>query len=76
VLVEQVLTEVAGEVAPHRVDVVGVVLRVIEFDRKERSLNTIFEYTSTPLRFGIACILYGEKSGGVLRDSNSRPSGS
>jgi hypothetical protein len=34
VLVEQVLAEIAGKVAPHGVDVVGVVLRVIQFDEE------------------------------------------
>jgi hypothetical protein len=31
---EQVLAEIAGEVTPHRVDVVGIVLGVIEFDQE------------------------------------------
>ncbi len=34
VLLEQVLAEVAREVAPHGVDVVGVVLRVVQFDEE------------------------------------------
>jgi hypothetical protein len=29
VLMEQVLTEIVGEIAPHGVDVIGAVLRVI-----------------------------------------------
>jgi hypothetical protein len=34
VLLEEVVAEVASEVAPHGVDVVGVVLRVVEFDEE------------------------------------------
>src|SRR6516165_6276101 len=46
VLVEQVLTEVAGEVAPNRVDVVSVVLRVIQFDEEGRSLNAVIMWVA------------------------------
>ena len=34
VLLEQVLAEIAGEVAPHGVDVVGTVLSVVQFDEE------------------------------------------
>jgi hypothetical protein len=34
VLLEQVFSEVAAEVAPYGVDVVGVVLRVVELDQE------------------------------------------
>jgi hypothetical protein len=34
VLLEQVLAEIASEVAPHRVDMVRIVLGVIEFDEE------------------------------------------
>ena len=36
-----VSTEVAVEVTPHRVDVVGVILGVIEFDQERRRLNPV-----------------------------------
>ena len=41
VLLEQVAPEVAREVAPHRVDVVPVVLGVVEFDQEGRALDPI-----------------------------------
>jgi uncharacterized membrane protein len=41
VLPEQVLAEVASKVAPHGVDVVGVVLRVVEFGEEVGCLNAV-----------------------------------
>ncbi len=41
VLLEQVLAEVARDVAPYRVDVICVILRVIHFNEKQRRLNAI-----------------------------------
>ena len=41
VLLQQVQAEVAIEVAPHAVDVVGVVLRVIELDEKRGGLDAV-----------------------------------
>src|ERR1700675_1633014 len=41
VALEQVLSEVAVEVAPDRVNVIGVVLCVVEFDKKIRGLHAI-----------------------------------
>jgi len=41
VLVEQVFAEVAGKVAPDRVNVVSVVRRVIQFGEERRSLNAV-----------------------------------
>ena len=34
VLLKQIPTKIAGEVTPHRVDVVSMILCVIEFDKK------------------------------------------
>src|SRR5687768_15018488 len=39
VLAQQIAAEVAVEVAPHRVDVVAVVLRVVELDDERRALH-------------------------------------
>ena len=41
VLPKEVLTEVTVEVAPHGVDVVGVVLRVVELDQEVGRLNAV-----------------------------------
>src|SRR5262245_15591854 len=41
VLAQQVAAEVAVEVAPHRVDVVAVVLRVVVLDEERRSLDAV-----------------------------------
>src|SRR5580704_15700041 len=41
VTLEQVLSEVAVEVAPDRVNVISVVLCVVEFDKKVRCLHAI-----------------------------------
>src|SRR5258705_8388445 len=41
VLAQQVRAEVALEIAPHRVDVVPVVLRVVVLDQKRRALHTV-----------------------------------
>src|SRR5260370_17385982 len=40
-LAQQVAAEVARKVAPHRMDVVGVVLRVVELDQKRGRLNAV-----------------------------------
>jgi hypothetical protein len=40
-LLEQVLAEVAAQVAPDRVDVIGVVLRVVQLDQERRGLNAV-----------------------------------
>ena len=40
-LAQQVAAEVAGEVAPYRVDVVAVVLRVVVLDEERRALDPI-----------------------------------
>ncbi len=34
VLLEQVCAEISAEIAPHRVNVIGFVLRVVEFDQE------------------------------------------
>ena len=39
VLGERIVAEVGGEVAPHRVDVVGVVLGVVVFDQGDWSVH-------------------------------------
>jgi len=36
VKLKQVRAEVAVEIAPHRMDVVGVILRVVQFDQERR----------------------------------------
>ena len=36
---QRVVAEIGGEVAPHRVDVVGVVLRVVVLDQRDRSVH-------------------------------------
>lgn len=41
VLLQQVLAEVVGEVAPDGVDVVGVVLRVVVFEEEGRALHAV-----------------------------------
>src|SRR5690606_15504516 len=41
VLAEQIAAEVAVEVAPHRVDVVAVVLRVVVLDQERRPLDPV-----------------------------------
>src|SRR6185503_18216673 len=40
-LAEKIAPEVAVEVAPHRVDVVAVVLRVVELDDEGRALDAV-----------------------------------
>ena len=47
VLGQQIATEVAVEIPPYRVDVVGVVLGVIEFHDKSFSLNAVIVPTAT-----------------------------
>ena len=41
VLAQQVAPEVAVEVAPDRVDVIAVVLRVVELDQERRALHAV-----------------------------------
>ena len=44
VLGHQVPPEVAAEVAPHGVNVIAVVLRVVVFDEERRTLDLILGY--------------------------------
>src|SRR5215203_550619 len=41
VLCEQIQAEIAVEFPPHRMDVVGVVLRVVVLDEERRALNAV-----------------------------------
>src|SRR5262245_51407231 len=38
---QQILAEIAVEIAPDRVDVIGVVLRVVVFDQEGRALDAV-----------------------------------
>ncbi len=40
-LAQQIFAEVVGGVAPHRVNVVGVVLRVVELDQERRPVQAV-----------------------------------
>ena len=41
VFAEQVFAEIVGRIAPHGMDVIGVVLRVVEFDQKRRAVQAV-----------------------------------
>src|SRR5690606_3618561 len=41
VLAQQVHAEVVRQIAPHRMDVVGVALRVVVLDQKRRTVDTV-----------------------------------
>ena len=41
VLFQQVLAEIAGEIAPHAVDMVGAVLHVVVFNQEGGCLNPV-----------------------------------
>ena len=41
VLSEQVFAEIVGRVAPHRMDVIGLVLRIVELDQKSGAVKAV-----------------------------------
>ena len=41
VLLEQILAEVAAEIPPHGVNVIGVVLRIIQLNQERGCLNAV-----------------------------------
>lgn len=47
VLLEQVRAEIAAEIAPHRVNVIGIILRVVEFNQEVWRLNAIIVRIAT-----------------------------
>ena len=52
VLAQQIAAEVAVEIAPHRVDVVAVVLGVVELDEKRRPLHAVVVFLAPGRRPG------------------------